>query len=620
MANFDPVVLAAEARGVLQKVHGRNDVVVEFRSNKSGFDSDALSELDFEAPGHFRPDEIRLRLNLDELVPANKEMPRTLATIEDFRKYPVLAGVAAHESGHAKYSLWGTSFGNPLPESLPNPAFDATHVHDDDCAELCTESIENFPIADEGKLKALADLLEEPRIERLGVKGFTKTWRMAMQFSAAHFVLERIGEDDQNQENPLDAALNMAILVGGRFTAGTLGVTHESRKSVQTILASAQKVIEESLPDAKDPYHAIMGIINGHVFNNDHEDPVPHLEAARRILEIIHPEDKQDPDAGPQAGKGEGEGAEGGASAMSAAVREAMQEMRDAIDAISDEMVPERIRDEDAPEKKNDRSTGHGAVRYNNPKAPQVDHHEEPTATDRELYRRAREWMEQQIEPSVTERESGQWLPVGGARLDVRAMVRDNLAGHRGTQRSDWNKLTQTIKPTPPVKVAIMLDGSGSMGSMARPSASIAWAAANASADLPESRTVSVVYGAAAGVTQAPGHVPARTIAVSRTDGPWENFIEAAGLVEEALWLNEEVSEDEKSNVLVIIVSDLRYGRGGQMEGFYRITKDWSDRGYQILVVGAQPEANAYGQVDGKTVKQKDIPGITIVTPEELFR
>ena len=99
----------------------------------------------------------------------------------------------------------------------------------------------------------------------------------------------------------------------------------------------------------------------------------------------------------------------------------------------------------------------------------------------------------------------------------------------------------------------------------------------------------------------------------------------AAKMVEDALWLNEEVEEGEPSNVLIIIVSDLQYGgvdrttREKQMDGFHRIVKDWDSRGYQVVVVGAEPMAvrHRYGSYGSPSNTDE---GFTIKRPEELFR
>ena len=667
----DPILLAAQARQVIQGLHGRNDIVVRLKTNQSGFAEDALDKLDEDAPGHFRSDKRVLTLNLDKLT---KAIPESLASVEDFRKHPILAGVAAHESAHAKFSLWGTVNGDEFPETIPNPDWDETHVHtsactpslcdthggkwgsdstcttcyDDEADEPklnpnlgvkmppCLLDIEEFPVDEHGQLAQIAEMLEEPRVERLGMNTFTKTWRRAMQLSAGHLVMEGVEEDDDQGKEPLDAALRLAILVGGRLAAGTLGNSGESRATAKRILASVEKIMETALPDVEDPFHTVMGLINKQVFSNEHTAPIPHLEAARQILQIIHPEQSKDPD-NPDDGEGEGGGSGGGAAmpgagesaegegtasaeaqlAMAAALSEMTSELGDALDALSEQMAEEVQIDMDQPESgEQQQSGGYGAVVYNNPKAPRVVRHEQPTQADRDLYKKARNWMEAQIEATVTEAEVNQWLPTGGARLDVRSHVRDNMAGHRANQRSDWSRVSETVKPAPPVKVAIMLDGSGSMSSLARPSAAIAWAAANAAADLPESRTVSVVYGAEAAVTQMPGHVPARDLAISATDGPWENFISAAKLVESALWLDEPVEEGQPSNVLIIIVSDLQYGKEGQGEGFMRITQEWADKGYRILVTGAGKRDTIWGT--GKSMSE--IKQIELVKMEELFQ
>ena len=629
----DPIRLAAEARPVIQKLHERGDVVVRFSTNESEYIEDRYSQGE-DDPGHFRADKIVLNINLDRVIRKDKPRPTTLATIEDFRQFPVLAGVAAHESAHARFTLWGDS----VPRSIPNPDYDPA-------ATGGTDAIADFRVSETGKLLTLATVLEEPRAERLASRTFTKTWQKGLTYSAGRFVLEAVDEDDANGEEPLDAAVKMAILVGGREMAGTLGTNTESRIQVRKVLDSAQAVIEKALAEKREagvdvidrPFEALMRVINHEVFNNDHEDAASHLEAARQILSIVYPEDKGDPDSGggpahsvgtaaPGFGPGEeeeGSGSGGGIEGMSEAMKGLAGDMKDALDAFSQEMS-EMQENDSLMDDTASGAGGYGAVHYKNELAPPIDRYEQPNEKDRELYRLARTWMENQIQPTVTEYEPGQWLPGSGARLNVRSYVRDTLAGHKGSQRSDWDKRGEVVRPAPPVKVGIMLDGSGSMGAMARPSAAIAWAAANAAADLPESRTASVVYGAAAAVTQEPGNHPAKNLAISATNGPWENFTQAAELIEHALRLNDPVEEGAPTNTLIVIVSDLQYGGrdekyGSQWEGFLQITKRWMDQGVRVMVVGADPRRIVV-LPEGHRVPTSDAKAIEFVTPGELFR
>jgi len=286
------------------------------------------------------------------------------------------------------------------------------------------------------------------------------------------------------------------------------------------------------------------------------------------------------------------------------------EDMSAALDALAGELAAD-IKDltqevgaiaeaeSEAPEQK-DGSGGYGSQMFKNSRAPQVNRHEVPTAEDRDRYRRATAWMEAQIQPTVTEWEQSSWMPAGGARLNVRHFIRDDIAGREGSNRSDWDRVSETVKPAPPVKAAIMLDGSGSMGSLARFSASIAWAAANAAAMLPEAKTVSVVFGDRAQITQEVGNQPSRDVAVMNTNGGMEDFIGASQIIEEALELDVPLEDGERENVLIVIVSDLRFygkvhhdqrdlGYTCQADAFQQITRDWQERGYRVVVVGSSP-------------------------------
>lgn len=719
----DPIELGAQARPILAKLHGRSDVVVRLVTDRSGFKKDRVDDFTKKRTngGHFNAATIMLTLDLDKLITKGKLAPISLSSIEDFRQYPLIAGVGAHESAHAKHSLWHNSPSNPFPETIPNPGFDPEDAEN--------TGPEFFPVREshergQGKLVELAKVLEEPRIERLGMAEFSKTWKKALEFSAGHLTLQAVGEMDAEGQDALDSAVRLMILVGGRQIAGTLGGTKGSKAAVKKVMDSAQKIIEKALsedPDA-EPFQQIMSIISRAVIDSDDFNATTKLEHARQILAIVHPEALQDPDSGkpdsdggedggeedgesggaamPGAGgsaagskgskpgddeesegtggsegdqdsEGDPEGQDGGAEGSSdgeepedgkseeereaekRAQREAMAEMlgdlvgeiQEAVEALGREEMKDV---ELAANQRNDNKAndwgGHGATKFKNPRAPQTRKMVEPEAADRELYRRAVAFFERQIAPTVTTEESGQWLPIGGARLNVRSYVRDNLAGHVGNQRGDWDRVSETVKPAPPVKLAVMLDGSGSMGPWARRSAGIAWAAANAAADLPESRTVSVVYGDAAQVTQEPGHAAPRQIAVSNTDGGMEDFIGAAAMVEEALWLGDDVEEGEPSNVYIVIVSDLVYGGTAneygtdpakpgryenQLSGFGRIAKEWVAKGYQILVIGTgelQREAKRNSSYMEYWTRIQEYlkplgDGVTLVNSEEdLFR
>lgn len=686
-ANFfptDPIALGAQAREILTKLHERKDVVVRLKTDRSGYDSDKLSKKDQEADtgGHYQDDRKVLTINLDKVLSFGKDAPEKLDTIEDWRLFPVLAGVAAHESAHAKYTRWHDTAENPFPQSLVNPDYNPDHpkrwvpnpdwrpkptddtdpnYEADQLASLLPERIEDvdyqgpeyFPVREVGgKLVELAKVLEEPRVERLGRTHFTKTWKKALEFSASHLTLESVDEMDDDDQQPLDAAVNLAVLVGGRLAAGTLGATDSSRAAAQKVLDSAQKVIEASLPESTDPFHTIMGIVSSSVFDNEHDDANSHLEAARQILAIVHPESTDDPDSGkgnedgtggqqqsssaagmPGAG-GEDAGEAPDPSALAAAqealseaLEQAMAEAQEGLAELGTE-GGERAEKEEEAQQAEQKSEGYGTTNEA-PRLPQIDRYEEPDAADREMYRRCLDWMQRQIQPTVTEGEYGQWMAGGGSRFNPRSFIRDNLAGHRVNQRTDWDRPFETIKPAPPVKVAILLDGSGSMNTQARFSARVAWAVANAAAELPESRTVSVVFGNRAMLTQEPGRHPSKLVAVAKTNGSTEDFIGAAKLVEEHLQLGEDEELDDdgqaaRNNTLIVIVSDLMFFGTGQAAAAARTTRDWKERGYTVLNVGSNPEylSKRVGaqRADASVMTVLAGGGIDLTDAEHLFK
>lgn len=662
---IDLFQLAAGARPLIAQLHARDDVVLQFRSDESSFTEDKLTSEDraeTDHPGKFSIDNKFMTLNLDALVSARRPAPEKLDEIEDFRKNPVLAGVVAHASAHARFSIWDQD-PSKVPSELPNPDHDPEHptqtkdfeIEEDD-GSVTVESHDDpdyrgpasFPVSNGGRLMEVAGLLEEARVERLAMKTFGRTWREALKFSSTHLTLESLdegdGANDGMGESALDNALRTTILIGGRTVAGTLGFDNRNRVATQKVLGNAQKVIETALAEQvsdpespiTDPFHEVMSIVSDAIFDNNHEEVVPHLEYARRILNIIHPEDKENPDepgssgeAGDSsapgsmalgAGQAPGEtpdgGGEGGKSEAQQALEDALSEMEGEFKEALNELIADaQEREEQYVDKELDEEAGggFGAVRSKNEKPPHIARYETPTKDDRELARKAEEWMRAQIEPTVTEFERGQWMPGGGTKFNARNWVRDNLSNRQANERTDWDKTDERVKTAPPVRVGIMLDGSGSMSSKARQSGSIAYAIAVASASLPESRTASLVFGHKALLTQQAGHgvIPTQ-VAVASNSAGWENFVDGARMIEEELSLGvESFEEGEKTNTLIIIVSDLMFGSAGQGEAFTKKTAEWAERGFRTLVVGAR--TNRPGQLPAYGVRHDNVELVEVV-------
>lgn len=684
----DPIELGAALAPVLQELHGENDVTVRLYSDNSGYAEDRADDDLRESRGRYRTSKRQIDLNLDDLAP--KGGVYDLSSPKAVRKHPVLAGVAAHESSHVKFSKWGTEQGLPIPAQIPGP--DGNPVS----------------VSETGKMLQWAMLLEESRVERLAMEEFPAQWGQALIKSGFHDVRELLNtlkeEAQERREDPEteagsgkskkpgvlsdpQAVARVVALLHGKAVAGSVDAAD---KQVISILDLCRDIMDQQFGEGA--YEAFTQTVGEHVFSDEHKNPWPHLEAARRVLAVMEPENQDDPDgagspkgesgesgedsdsggkSSPSEGEGEGgkskgkpesspegdddsddEGAPGASnpgegedededsedseddseepgdgggddsddsddekddesesgagdppptpdtSDLEEKLEKALQDWGDEEYTVthSEEEAPE-----DATPDKN-RRPSHGSRVYRNPQAPKVDREVTPEKEDRDLYHSVQRWLERQAMPTVSEREAGQWLPSGGARLDVRGWVRDNMADHIGSQRSDWAKLVETVKPAPPVRVGIMLDASGSMSSYTRHAASVAWAVANAAADLPDARTVSVAFGNAAGVTQEVGHTPARTVNVMRADGATEDWTGASELVTEALWLDDDetADENERSNALIVIVSDLMFvgdslGHKGVVSQAQRFIDDaamWLDRGYRIVVVGALRDYN----------------------------
>ncbi|MFG3370533.1 hypothetical protein ACGF0K_36990 [Streptomyces sp. NPDC048156] len=107
-------------------------------------------------------------------------------------------------------------------------------------------------------------------------------------------------------------------------------------------------------------------------------------------------------------------------------------------------------------------------------------------------------------------------------RLNMRqALARDaQQAAGAVPSATPWIHTQRKHTPTPPLRVAIAVDVSGSMGSAAGPIASAAWILARATALTdPDSRSATVAYDRALTAITAPGRTPARVTEFDASGG-----------------------------------------------------------------------------------------------------
>ena len=129
---------------------------------------------------------------------------------------------------------------------------------------------------------------------------------------------------------------------------------------------------------------------------------------------------------------------------------------------------------------------------------------------------------------------------------------------------------TRTIRrsqPSPPLRVGIACDVSGSMAAFAGPVASAAWILARAAAAITGTKTATVIYGETVRPITRPGRAPGQVTEFSATDGT-EKFCKAVDALDHAL----DLARPGTARLLVI-VSDGRYTADERAGGQQRLTR-----------------------------------------------
>jgi hypothetical protein len=129
---------------------------------------------------------------------------------------------------------------------------------------------------------------------------------------------------------------------------------------------------------------------------------------------------------------------------------------------------------------------------------------------------------------------------------------------------------TRTVRrhvPTPPLRVGVACDVSGSMVALADPVASAAWILARATAHIPDAKAATVIFGAKVRPITHPGQTPTRVWEFQAHDST-EAFCEAVDAVDAAVDLTR-----ADAARLLIIISDGIFTTTQRKDGQQRITR-----------------------------------------------
>jgi hypothetical protein len=130
-----------------------------------------------------------------------------------------------------------------------------------------------------------------------------------------------------------------------------------------------------------------------------------------------------------------------------------------------------------------------------------------------------------------------------------------------------FTQTTRRHTPTPPLRLGIACDVSGSMHELAAPIASAAWILAKAAASVPDARSATVIFGRGVQPITHPGKTPTRVREFTAID-PYEKFCDAVDALDGALQLTR-----PDAARLLVIVSDGIFCEDERTGGQQRITR-----------------------------------------------
>ena len=470
------------------------------------------------------------------------------ANPSDRARYPVAWGLLTHEAAHAAHSTWTPPAGTP-------PAV----------AEAAT-------------------LLEESRIEAAQIRRRPDD-RYWLRASASGLILADTRADDPDHAPPMTprAAGTAAGLILARVDAGilTTGETADLAATITTVLGA------NTLAQLRGLWQA------AHHLTDD--DTPGMLELGRRWCDALGTDPASDPTSGPGTGTagagtggtgtgGAGTGGPGTRSALAQAITEALGKVAAAVasetapvpppDPAAEAAAAARVAEDAAlaaaataarrvftARRTTPIGIGRGgrtAILDTRPPTP-----EENAAARRVAAALTTAGHRERVATTTTSA-----TPPG--RLQMRGALAADAQRAAGAVPTA-EPFTRTIRrpvPTPPLRLGIACDVSGSMRAFAGPVASAAWILARAAHLAPvPATTATVIFGHTVRPVTHPGTTPSQVTEFEANDS-WENIPIAIDALDHALGL----SRPDAARLLVM-VSDGQYRPDPRREGQQRLDR-----------------------------------------------
>jgi hypothetical protein len=472
------------------------------------------------APACFLPATAVIEVDGTHLHPVDPATARP-HRISDRTRYAPLWGALTHECAHSKHTRWHAA----VPEDTDPATVDA------------------------------ALLLEEPRIERAQIRRRPddRHWLRACVKTIVTGGLALTDPAFPAHMTPRDAAHTAALFLA-RTDARILtrAETAPIARAVDTVLGT------EKLAQLREVWRAAFTIAD--------DDTEAMLKLGRRWCEIIGPDPHTtpphlgDPTADPSG--------TGSPSPLADAIGKTLGKV---ARAVAREKLPEDPAEIAAHKKsaaeatqRTARTTADGVFAVDGPHDGRTTTRgtRPPTTAERSAARvLSRALTTAGVRDRVATKATS---PIPPGRLRMRGVVQreaQRAAGAMPTAQP-FTRTTRTPVPTPPLRLGIACDVSGSMGDFAGPVASTAWITANAAAQTPvPADTATVIFGYHVRPITRPGTVPTAVTEFKSNDN-WEAIDTAIDALDGALGLSQPGAAR-----LLVIVSDGAFRPGPRAQG-----------------------------------------------------
>lgn len=399
---------------------------------------------------------------------------RVLLNVTPFRlrQEAVLTGVLLHEAAHARFTKW-------VPRT---PEEGKVFRHSDGTSVTAQEM-------------ALARICEEPRIEgcmyrdRASVGATDLVW--TMRAAAAHLLpMTDVAAD------PDQAILDLIgswVLRAGRTHALNAGGHTPYRpiwtRDFEALLRKTLISHFEGMAGCLDPYDAAADaadLLTVMVTDLDLQQGPRMVDRAKELLRLLFP--NTDDANMPQMGGGcaldasEDSGDEASGDGASCDGEGAPQEE---INGLAEALASVEVAETADATKENRAQRGaapeSAAGGVGTPGGSLGDGWRAPTKSEREEAKKAENFLRDLVNPGESSKTSLTDTPA--SLVDGAALAAWKAGGMKRDPRF-FRRTTRTIQPEPPVKIAVLVDVSGSMDCMQKPSALLSWALASAACDL----------------------------------------------------------------------------------------------------------------------------------------